>query len=189
MYICIKLLNYIMGIIQLEDKKFKVNIPSEEILRQVSRVATEINSDYQGKKPLFIAVLNGAFMFASDLMKRMEIPCEISFVKLSSYQGTRSSQKVKEIIGLQQSIAGRDVIVVEDIVDTGITMDNLLIDLKKMKPNSIKIVSLLYKPDSFQKEFKVDYIGFEIPNDFIVGYGLDYNELGRNLSDLYIITD
>ena len=178
-----------METIQLKDKTFKTNIPSEEILRQVNRVATEIGKDYRERRPLFIVVLNGAFMFASDLMKALDIDCEISFVKLSSYQGTQSTEKVKEIIGLNQSIEGRDIIIVEDIVDTGITMENLLTDLHKMKPESIRIATLLYKPESFRKDFKIDYIGFEIPNDFIVGYGLDYDQLGRNLSDIYIITD
>lgn len=178
-----------MKTIQLKDKKFRTNIPSEEILKQVNRVAKEISQDYKSKSPLFIVVLNGAFMFASDMMKALDIDCEVSFVKLSSYQGTKSTEKVKEIIGLNQSIDGREIIIVEDIVDTGITMENLLEDLGKMKPKSIRIASLLYKPNSFQKDFKIDYVGFEIPDDFIVGYGLDYDQLGRNLSDIYIITE
>jgi hypoxanthine phosphoribosyltransferase len=178
-----------MESIQLKDKKFKINIPAAQIQQQVKRVANEINGDYQGKTPLFIVVLNGAFMFASDLMKTISVDCEITFVKLSSYEGTRSTEKVKQIIGLEQNIEGRDIIVVEDIVDTGITMENLIADLTKMKPASIRISSLLFKPGSFRKDFKVDYIGFEIPNDFIVGYGLDYDELGRNLADIYIITE
>jgi hypoxanthine phosphoribosyltransferase len=178
-----------MKTIQLHDKKFKINIPSEEILKQVNRVAKKIDEDFKGKTPLFVVVLNGAFMFASDLFKAISIDCEISFVKLSSYHGTQSTEKVKEIIGLNQDIKGRDIIVVEDIVDTGITMENLLADLNTMKPNSISIATLLFKPESFRKDYKVHYTGFEIPNDFIVGYGLDYNQLGRNLSDIYIITD
>ncbi len=178
-----------MKTIQLKDKKFKINIPSEEILKQVDRVAKKIDKDFKGKTPLFVVVLNGAFMFASDLIKSISIDCEISFVKLSSYHGTQSTEKVKEIIGLNQDIKGRDIIVVEDIVDTGITMENLLADLNTMKPNSISIATLLFKPKSFRKDYKVHYVGFEIPNDFIVGYGLDYNQLGRNLSDIYIITD
>ncbi len=178
-----------MKTIQLNDKKFRINIPSEEILKQVGRVAKEIDKDFNGKTPLFVVVLNGAFMFASDLLKAVTIDCEVSFVKLSSYHGTQSTEKVKEIIGLNQNIKGRDIIIVEDIVDTGITMENLLGDLNKMKPNSISIATLLFKPASFRKDYKVHYTGFEIPNDFIVGYGLDYNQLGRNLSDIYIITD
>lgn len=178
-----------MKTIQLNDKRFKINITSEDILKQVGRVAKEIERDFKGITPLFVVVLNGAFMFASDLLKAVKMDCEISFVKLSSYHGTQSTEKVKEIIGLNQDIKGRDIIVVEDIVDTGITMENLLADLNKMKPNSISIATLLFKPASFRKDYKVHYTGFEIPNDFIVGYGLDYNQLGRNLSDIYIITD
>lgn len=178
-----------MKTIQLHDKRFKINIPSEEIQRQVRRIAKEIEKDFESTTPLFIVVLNGAFMFASDLLKAITMNCEISFVKLSSYHGTQSTEKVKEIIGLNQEIKGRDIIVVEDIVDTGITMENLLADLYTMKPKSISIATLLFKPASFRKDYKVHYTGFEIPNDFIVGYGLDYNQLGRNLSDIYIITD
>ena len=178
-----------METIQLKDKTFRINFTSEEILKQVNRVASEIDRDYADKTPLIIVVLNGAFMFASDLMKAMDINCEISFVKLSSYEGTQSTEKVKEIIGLNQNIEGREIIIVEDIVDTGITMENLLADLHKMKPNSIRVATLLYKPESFRKDFKIDYIGLSIPNDFIVGYGLDYDQLGRNLSDIYIITE
>ncbi len=178
-----------MKTIQLKDKTFRINFTSEEILKQVNRVASEIDRDYADKTPLIIVVLNGAFMFASDLMKAMDINCEISFVKLSSYEGTQSTEKVKEIIGLNQNIEGREIIIVEDIVDTGITMENLLADLHKMKPNSIRVATLLYKPESFRKDFKIDYIGLSIPNDFIVGYGLDYDQLGRNLSDIYIITE
>jgi len=178
-----------MKTIQLKDKRFRTNISSEEILTQVNRVAKEIASDYKSKNPMFIVVLNGAFMFASDMMKALDIDCEISFVKLSSYQGTKSTEKVKEIIGLNKSIDGREIIIVEDIVDTGITMENLLEDLGKMNPKSIRIASLLFKPNSFRKDFKIHYVGFEIPDDFIVGYGLDYDELGRNLSEIYIITD
>lgn len=178
-----------MKTIQLKDKRFKINIPSEEILRQVGRVAEEIERDFEGRTPLFVIVLNGAFMFASDLLKAITMNCEINFVKLSSYHGTQSTGKVKEIIGLNQDIKGRDIIIVEDIVDTGVTMENLLADLQTMKPNSISIATLLFKPASFKKDYKVHYTGFEIPNDFIVGYGLDYDQLGRNLSDIYIITE
>ena len=178
-----------MSVIRLKDKKFKPHILSEDIIAQANRVANEIANDYEGKNPLFIAVLNGAFMFASDLLKAYPHNCEISFVKLSSYQGTQSTEKVKEIIGLNQSIDGRDVIIIEDIVDTGITMQNLILDLDKMKPSSVKIATLFFKPEAFQKDFKIDYIGFNIGNDFIVGYGLDYDQLGRNLKDIYIISE
>ncbi|RLD45283.1 MAG: hypoxanthine phosphoribosyltransferase [Bacteroidetes bacterium] len=178
-----------MQTIQLKDKKFKTHISSEEILKQVSRVALEIAKDYKERNPIFLVVLNGAFMFASDLMKSYPYFCEVSFVKLASYEGTESSEKVKQLIGLNHSIDGRDIVIIEDIVDTGITMSDLLSDLDERKPASIRIATLFFKPESFQKDYKVDYIGFEIANDFIVGYGLDYDQLGRNLKDIYIITD
>lgn len=178
-----------MQTIQLKDKRFRPHIVSEDIIKQVKRVAKEIEKEYKDKLPLFVVVLNGAFMFASDLMKAIDLDCEITFVKLSSYQGTHSTEKVKEIIGLNNDVSNRDIIIVEDIVDTGITMENLLLDFAKLKPSSVKIATLFFKPGSFQKDFNVDYVGFEIANDFIVGYGLDYDQLGRNLKDIYIITD
>jgi len=173
--------------ITLKDKSFRIDISEASILTEVRRVASEINQDLKGKKPLFLVVLNGAFMFASDLMKNIEIDCEISFVKLSSYQGTQSSQNVKELIGLNEDVKGRTVVVVEDIVDTGITMEGILIDLKKMGAAETHVATLLFKPNAFQKDFKVSYIGMEIPDDFIVGYGLDYDGLGRNFKDIYKI--
>ncbi len=178
-----------MNTIQLKDKKFKTHISSDNILKVVNRVSQEIAIKYKGRNPIFIVVLNGAFMFASDLMKAYPYNCEVSFVKLASYEGTASSEKVKQLIGLNHSIEGRDIVIIEDIVDTGITMSDLLADLEERKPSSIKIATLFYKPASFQKDFKVDFIGFEIANDFIVGYGLDYDQLGRNLKDIYIITE
>jgi hypoxanthine phosphoribosyltransferase len=173
--------------ITLKDKSFRIDISEATILTEVRRVASEINRDLKGKKPLFLVVLNGAFMFASDLMKNIEIDCEISFVKLSSYQGTQSSQKVKELIGLNEDIKGRTIVIVEDIVDTGITMEGILHDIKKMGASEAFVATLLFKPNAFQKDYKVSYIGMEIPNDFIVGYGLDYDGLGRNFKDIYKI--
>ncbi len=178
-----------MAIIQLYDKSFEPHIPGADILKQVERVSLEIAEDYKDKNPIFIVVLNGAFMFASDLMKAYPYNCEVSFVKLASYDGTASSEKVKQLIGLNHSIEGRDIVIVEDIVDTGITMSDLLADLEERKPASIKIATLFFKPKAFQKDYDVHYIGFEIGNEFIVGYGLDYDQLGRNLKDIYIITD
>ncbi|RUA29685.1 MAG: hypoxanthine phosphoribosyltransferase [Bacteroidetes bacterium] len=175
--------------IQLKDKRFAIEISGEEILKQVRRVANEINKDLEGKKPLFLVVLNGAFMFASDLMKNIAIDCEISFVKLSSYQGTQSTEKVKELIGLNEDLQGRTVVIVEDIVDTGITMEGIIADLHKKRVAETRVATLLFKPQAFQKSYKVDYIGMEIPNDFIVGYGLDYDGLGRNFEDIYKIID
>jgi len=175
--------------VQLKDKKFRIDLAEADILTQVKRVASEINQEMKGKKPLFLVVLNGAFMFASDLMKNINIDCEISFVKLASYQGTQSTEKVKELIGLNENLAGRNIIVVEDIVDTGITMEGIIEDLHKKMVADVRVATLLFKPEAFQKDFKIDYIGIEIPNDFIVGYGLDYDGLGRNLQDIYKIID
>ena len=177
-----------MANIHLNDKTFKLHISGSDILKQVERVSLEIAKDYEDKNPIFIVVLNGAFMFASDLMKAYPYNCEVSFVKLASYEGTTSVEKVKQLIGLNHSIEGRDIVIIEDIVDTGITMSDLLSDLQERKPASIKIATLFFKPKAFQKDYDVHYIGFEIGNEFIVGYGLDYDQLGRNLKDIYIIT-
>lgn len=171
--------------IKVIDKEFEIFIPNSEIDKSIAAVADKINEDYKGKKPLFIVILNGAFMFAADLFKKLNIECEISFVKLSSYHGTTTSGKVKSLIGLNESIAGRHIIIVEDIIDTGITMENLLAQLEEKHPANIGIATLLFKPKAFQKDFKIDYIGLEIPNDFILGYGLDYDGFARNLPDIY----
>ncbi len=173
--------------VKLHDKEFRVSIPASVIDKSVSAMAERINADYEGKKPLFLIVLNGAFMFASDLIKKIDAECEITFVKLSSYSGTNSTHVVRELIGLDESLEGRDVIIVEDIIDTGITMENTIQKLKHLKARDVKIATLLFKPNAFQKDYTIDYIGMEIPNDFIVGYGLDYDGLGRNLPDIYKI--
>ena len=183
------MLNYQMKEIQLKDKRFRINIAGNDILTQVKRVANEVNRDLKGQNPLFLVVLNGAFMFASDLMKHIEIDCEISFVKLASYQGTQSTEKVKELIGLNEDLYGRTVVIVEDIVDTGITMEGIISDLLKKGVADVRIATLLFKPQAFQKDYKIDYIGMDIPNDFIVGYGLDYDGLGRNFQDIYKIIE
>ena len=171
--------------INVIDKKFEIFIPNDKINLAIQKVADQINIDYKNKKPLFVVILNGAFMFAADLMKKLDIECEVSFVKLSSYEGTKSTEKVKKIIGLNESIAGRHIIIVEDIIDTGITMEHLLEELGALNPHSIKISTLLFKPDAFRKEYKIDYVGLDIPNDFILGYGLDYDGFARNLPDIY----
>lgn len=175
--------------VTLHDKKFKTFISAQEIDQAVSKMAERINRDLKDKNPLFIIVLNGAFMFASDLLKKIDIHCEITFVKLSSYVGTKSSHLVREIIGLDKSLSDRHVVVLEDIIDTGITMDNTLPKLRNMEASDVKIATLLFKPKAFQKDFNIDYIGMEIPNDFIVGYGLDYDGAGRNLGDIYKIVE
>lgn len=175
--------------VQLHDKRFSVSIGADKIDAAVQIVADKINADYEGKKPLFLVVLNGAFMFASDLFKKLTIDCEVSFVKLSSYSGTSTTHVVRELIGLDEALTDRNVIVVEDIIDTGITMENTIQKLKHLQAADVKIVTLLYKPLAFQKNYAIDYIGLEIPNDFIVGYGLDYDGLGRNLPDIYKIIE
>jgi len=173
--------------IQIKDKQFSLSIPEVEILKAVKEVGLAINRDLAGTNPLFICVLNGAFMFAGDLMKTINIPCEITFIKLSSYEGLYTSGTVKEIIGLNESVVGRNVVVVEDIVDTGITMERILSSLKAKGANSIHVATFLQKPDALQKDIKVDYVAMKIPNDFIVGYGLDYDGFGRNLKDIYTV--
>jgi hypoxanthine phosphoribosyltransferase len=176
-----------METIQVKDKRFEIFIPAIRIESVVSGMAEKINRDYEGKNPLFLAILNGSFVFAADLLRKVSIPCTISFVKFSSYQGTSTTSKVKELIGLNEDIKGRHIILVEDIVDTGITMDMILGDLKKYEPADVKIACFCHKPDAFKKTFAIDYIGMNIPDEFIVGYGLDYDGFGRNLPDIYKI--
>ncbi|AEA44013.1 hypoxanthine phosphoribosyltransferase [Fluviicola taffensis] len=171
--------------LQLNDKTFEIFIPKEDIQAEISSLAAKLEQDYAGKEVVFIAVLNGAFMFAADLMKNFRNPCEITFVKVSSYQGMHSSGRVDEVIGLNTSIKDKHVIIIEDIVDTGITMEKLFTLLSGEKPASLEIVTLLYKPEAFKGKHTPTYIGFSIPNKFVVGYGLDYNELGRNTEHIY----
>ncbi len=178
-----------MKTVKIKDKKFSIFISSDKIQKSIDDIAQKINNDVKGKTPLFVVVLNGAFMFAAELLKEININCEISFVKFSSYKKTKSSLNVKKLIGLNEDIKGRTLIIVEDIVDSGITMDNFINDIKKYEPKDIKIATLLYKPKAFTKNFKVDYVGIEIPNDFVVGHGLDYDGLGRNLTDIYKIIE
>ncbi|MBI1837702.1 MAG: hypoxanthine phosphoribosyltransferase [Flavobacteriia bacterium] len=171
--------------IQLNDKLFETFIRKEEINDKIAVLASEINSEFKNQDVIFIAILNGSFMFASDLMKKIDLNCEISFIKVSSYVGTTSTGRVDEIIGLNTSIANKNVIIVEDIVDTGITMDKVITLLSNEKPASLKICTLLYKEEAFKGKNIPHYIGFNIPNKFVVGYGLDYNEKGRNLDEIY----
>jgi hypoxanthine phosphoribosyltransferase len=178
-----------VDVITVKDKKFSITIPYKDIISAVNEVANKINNDYKDKNPLFIIVLNGAFIFAADLLKRVNLSCELSFVKLSSYCGTSSTNCVREIIGLVEDIENRDVIVVEDIIDTGITMEGIINELRMKNPASVKIATLLFKPDAFTKTFDIDYICIEIPDRFIVGYGLDYDGYGRNLPDIYTLVE
>lgn len=173
--------------IQIHDKKFALSIPAKTIQEAVKKVGDDINRDLAGTNPLFICVLNGAFMFAGDLMKTVNFPCEITFVKLSSYEGIYTTGAVKEVIGLNESVVGRNIVVVEDIVDTGITMEKIIHSLEAKGAKSIKVATFLQKPDALQRDIKVDYVAMKIPNDFIVGYGLDYDGYGRNLKEIYTL--
>ena len=168
-----------MSTIKIHDKKFSISYPEAEILKYVDAVAERINKDMAGKNPLFIAVLNGSFIFAADLMRRITIPCEISFVKLASYQGTMSTGKIKEVFGINEDLTGRTVIILEDMIDS----------LGTRNPESVHICTLLLKPDRLKVNINVEYAAMSIPNDFIVGYGLDYDQQGRNLRDIYTLVE
>ena len=178
-----------MSIVKIKDKTFKTSIPEAEILQHIKAVAARINKDMEGKNPLFLAVLNGSFMFAADLMKEITIPCEISFVKLASYQGVLSTGKVREVIGLNEDINGRTVVIDEDIIDTGRTMRQMLDSLQTRNPEAIHLCTLFVKPDKIEEPLDIEYAAFTIPNDFIVGYGLDYDQQGRNLREIYTLVE
>jgi hypoxanthine phosphoribosyltransferase len=175
--------------VTVHDKNFELYLENEQIQKAVQKVATQINQDLKGKTPLFLVILNGAFVFATDLLQKVDLDCDVSFVKLSSYVGTSTTNTVRELIGLDTVLKGRTVVIVEDIIDTGITMEYTIHKLKGLEAADVKIATLLYKPGAFQKDYPIDYIGLEIPNDFIVGYGLDYDGHGRNLPDIYKIVD
>ena len=177
-----------MQTLTIKDKTFALFIPETEIKQRVAAVAQRIDQDMAGRTPLFLVVLNGAFMFAADLVRMISVPCEVSFIKLASYQGTHSSGTVTEVIGLHTDLQGRDVIIVEDIVDTGLTMRHLLDKLATLQPASLQVCTLLLKPGKLQTPLDLRYVAMEIPNDFIVGYGRDYDEQGRNLKDIYTLT-
>ena len=174
-----------MDTIRVHDKEFRLFISAEQIDGTVRKLADQINTEYQDRNPLFIAILSGSFMFASDLFKKISIPAEISFIKLASYKGTRSTGSVITSIGLDQDLHGRDVIILEDIIDTGKTLSVFLPQLEHQQPRSLKICALLHKPESLQHPVRIDYLGFSIPDRFVVGYGLDYNGYGRNLPEIY----
>ena len=178
-----------MQLIRVHDKQFEPYLTSEEIALRIKMVAQQINADYAGKKPLFIAILNGSFMFASDLFKEITIDAEICFIKLASYKGSKSTGHVITAIGLDMDIIGREVIVSEDIVDTGKTLSEFLPQIHHQQPASVKIVALLHKPDAMVYPVKIDYLGFSIPNKFVVGYGLDYDGLGRNIREIYRLAE
>jgi len=175
--------------IKVLDKEFEISIPAEKIQKRIAEIAQDLSRDYKDMDPVFLGILNGSFMFASDLFKNIEINAQITFLKLASYQGTTSAGNVKQLIGLNQDIKDRHVIIMEDIVDTGITLETIMRQLSGYQPASVKIVTLLFKPDSYEKDIPLDYVGFSIPNDFILGYGLDYDGYGRNTEDIYKIVE
>jgi hypoxanthine phosphoribosyltransferase len=178
-----------MPTIRVHDKEFEPYLSAAQITERIREIARNINSDYAGKKPLFIAILNGSFMFASDLFKEISIESEICFIKLASYKGTKSSGHVITAIGLDIDLIGRHVVVLEDIVDTGKTLNAFLPQLEHQQPASMKIAALLHKPDATVYPIKVDYLGFSVPDKFLLGYGLDYDGLGRNIAEIYKLVE
>ena len=178
-----------MSIIKINDRSFRVSLPESEIKERVRQLAQQMSKDLEGKNPLFLAVLNGAFIFAADLMREMTIPCEISFVKLASYQGTTSTGKVQEVIGINENLSGRTVVIVEDIVESGQTMKRMIESIGTRNPASVQICALFFKPEKLKVDLTLDYVAFRIPDDFIVGYGLDYDQQGRGLKDVYTIVE
>ena len=178
-----------MSSIKIKDKTFKVSIPEAQIKARVKELAQEMSRDLEGKNPLFLGVLNGAFIFAADLIREMTIPCEISFVKLASYQGTTSTGSIKEIIGINEDLTGRTVVIVEDIVESGLTIKRMMDQLGTRNPASVQVCTLFFKPDRLKEDLKLDYVAFKIPNDFILGYGLDYDQAARGLKDIYTLSE
>lgn len=174
--------------IKLHDKVFEPYISSEQIQKKISQIAERLNHDYRGKQPVFIGVLNGCFCFASDLLQQIDFDCEISFVKVASYQGTQSTGNVRQLLGMDHQVKGRHVVVIEDIVDTGNTIEAVTDIIGSMGAKTISVATLLYKPEMYTKELKIDYVALEIAPDFVVGYGLDYDGLGRNLNELYVLS-
>ncbi|MBR4119514.1 MAG: hypoxanthine phosphoribosyltransferase [Bacteroidales bacterium] len=178
-----------MNIVQVKDKQFALYISQETIKKRVKEVAAEIEADLKDKNPLFLVILNGSFVFAADLLRDMMFPCEITFIRMASYEGTNTTGKVKQVLGLRESIEDRTVVIIEDIIDTGYTMQEMLRILKEKNPAEIYVTSLFVKPDNIKVDIKVDYKCFDIDNDFIVGYGLDYDQYGRNFPDIYKVVE
>ncbi len=173
--------------LQVLDLQFEESISAERIAERIESLAMEMNRDLADKNPIYLGILNGAFMFASDLFKLINIPCQISFLKLASYEGTQSKGTVKQLIGINQELKDRTVVILEDIVDTGITLDTITRQLSGYQPKEILVATMLFKPDAVQKEVNLDYVGFEVPNEFLLGYGLDYNGYARNLPEIYTL--
>ena len=178
-----------MDKIQLLDRKFKTMIPAEEIDRAVQRVADQLNERYKDKTPIFLGVLSGAFLFLSDLVRKTTFDCRLAFVKISSYDGTQSTGNIKQHLGIDFDIEGKDIIIIEDIIETGHSMNYLLDYLRQRNPASISICTLFFKSEKFLYEYEIDYVAMPIGNEFIVGYGLDYNQIGRNLKDIYVLDE
>ncbi len=176
-----------MKSIQIHGKEFEVSITEEQIQQAVQRVANELNHDLKGKQVVFLPILNGAFMFASDIFRRIEFEARISFLKTASYSGTTSSGHITQLLGLNEDIKGKTVVILEDIIDTGLTMESIIKQVEAHEPAEIRIATFLLKPDAFVKNFKIDYVALKIPNEFIIGYGLDYDGFGRNYPDIYTI--
>ena len=176
-----------MDRITVKDKTFEVSLPEAQIKARVKELAQQLSRDLEGKNPLFLAVLNGAFIFAADLMREMTIPCEISFVKLASYQGTTSTGTIHEVIGINENLTERAVVIVEDIVESGLTIRRMMEQLGTRNPASVQVCTLFFKPEKLKENLKLDYVAFSIPNDFILGYGLDYDQQGRQLKDIYTL--
>ncbi|MCK5137531.1 MAG: hypoxanthine phosphoribosyltransferase [Bacteroidales bacterium] len=172
-------------IVRVHDKQFELFIPETVIQKEVTRIAMEMNQDLTDKDPIFLGILNGAFMFASDLYKQLTFPCQITFLKLASYSGTKSTGTVKQLIGINRDLKNRVVVVLEDIVDTGVTLETIIRQLSGYQPAEIRVATFLHKPEATVREVKLDYVGIEIPNDFILGYGLDYDGYGRNFKEIY----
>ena len=173
----------------LHNKQFKLFLDSKDIISKIEDLAIKINTRFYDKCPIFLCVLNGSFIFASELIKRFNYSCEVSFIKLASYQGTKTTGNIKELIGLKEDVKGRHIIVVEDIVDTGNTIFSVIKQLKNHQPKSVEIATLLFKPDAYQKNIPINFPALSVANQFLVGFGLDYNGLGRNLEDIYIIEE
>ena len=176
-----------MSRVKIKDKTFETSMSEAEIKQRVKELAQQMSRDLEGKNPLLLAVLNGAFIFAADLMREMTIPCEISFVKLASYHGTASTGTIREVIGINEDLTDRTVVIVEDIVESGLTIKRMMEQIGTRHPASVQVCTLFFKPDRLKENLKLDYVAFSIPNDFILGYGLDYDQQGRGLKDLYTL--
>ncbi len=176
-----------MSTVKVNGRMFETSITEAEILARVQEVAAQISKDFEGKNPLFLAVLNGSFIFAADLMRAMTTPCEISFVKLASYQGTTSTGKITEVLGINEDLTGRTIIIVEDIVESGLTIQRMIETIGTRQPESVHICTLLLKPDCLKVDLNIEYVAFRIPNDFVLGYGLDYDQQARELRDIYTL--